>query len=405
MTGSNAVVKESMNDAKLPLRDILLLSVVGLLTICLLLASTELIARRMYTDSKTGAERCLVFNDPSTGVRGIPKCVCWEKKYENQPVEYRFNSSGYRTDIEFGPKPPGTYRIVMVGSSSAMGAEVKAEDSFAVLLPAELSKRTGRKVELYNEAIEGWGGTPRNIALRFNQVLAAQPDLILWILSPGDLGRVSELLPPADHQPRNPLSFRARTWQFIKSAFTTKSSKGVIVAIFDRSRTAFLLRHLLYGSQSLYVQSSLLSDGGDAAGQEAEADSVRQRHLKEFDGYASDIEARAKAAGVPFAASFLPNGESAALISKGEWPDGYNPFKSDEEMRSIIVSHGGIYTSILPDFRSIPSPEHGYFLVGGHPNAIGQATISTLLAKELTSGSVPGLKASNQPGTDAGKGN
>jgi hypothetical protein len=402
---SNAAKKETMKDAKLPLRDKILLPVIALLTVSLLLVSTELIARRMFTDSKTGAERCLVFSDASTGVRAIPNCVCWEKKYENRPVEYRFNSSGYRTDIEFGPKQPGTYRIVMIGSSTAMGAEVQVENSFAVLLPAELSKRTGRKVELYNEAIEGWGGTPHNIALRFNKALAVQPDLILWVLSPGDIIRVGELLPPGGYKPRSSLSLRVRVWQFIKSAFSRNSLNKAIVASLDHSRSAFLLRHFLYRSQSLYVRSYLLGDGGKAGDEEAATDSVLQLHLKEFDGYAADIEARAKAAGVPLVATFLPIGEQAALISKGGWPDGYDPYKWDEEMRPIIESHGGIYAGILPDFRNIPNPERGYFLVDGHPNAMGHATISTLLAKELTSGSILELKASNQPGTDVGNGN
>jgi hypothetical protein len=396
MTQSRVPDSAHEQEAKLPRRDWILLPLLSLLTICLIAGSTEWIARRMFTESKTGAERCLFFSDPSTGVRGIPNCVCWEKKYENQPVEYRFNSSGYRTDLEFGPKPPRTYRIVMVGSSSAMGAEVRSEDAFATLLPVELSRLTGRKVELYNEGIEGWGGTPRNIALRFDKALAAQPDLVLWILSPGDIGRVSELLPASDFHPWKSLSLPARAWQFTKAAFATKSPTAAIAEVLSRTRTAVLLRHFLYRSQSLYVRSSLVGDDRDAGNPEPESDSVEQRHLQELDNYAADIEARAKAARVPFAAVFLANGELASLISMGEWPAGYNPYKTDEELRFIIVSHGGIYLDILPDYRNIPNPERGYFPVDGHPNSDGHATISRLLAKELTSGAVPALTAVTQ---------
>jgi hypothetical protein len=78
--------REDMKEAKLPGRDWILLPAISLMTICGILASAECIARRMFTESKTGVERCMVFNDPSTGARGLPDSVCWEKKYENEPV-------------------------------------------------------------------------------------------------------------------------------------------------------------------------------------------------------------------------------------------------------------------------------------------------------------------------------
>jgi hypothetical protein len=389
--------REDMKEAKLPGRDWILLPAISLMTICGILASAECIARRMFTESKTGVERCMVFNDPSTGARGLPDSVCWEKKYENEPVEYRFNGSGFRADVEFGPKPPNTYRIVMVGSSVAMGAEVQREETFSALLPAELSGQTGRRVEIYNESMEAWGGTPHNIALRFNQVLLAEPDMVLWILTPGDIGRVAEVLPSAEFHPMRSISLPERAWQFTKAAFATKPPMVAMADLFGRTRTATLLLHFLYRSQSLYVKSSLMGDDRDAMRPGAESSREQQHHLDEFNNYAADIQARANVAGVPLVAVFLPDGQLAALISKGGWPAGYDPYKLDNELRSIIVNHGGIYLDILPDYRNIPNPEHGYFPVDGHPNADGHATIAEMLAKALTNGAVPALKAVVQP--------
>src|ERR1039458_5599348 len=127
-------------EARLPRWDWFLLPMISLLTMALLAGSTELIARGMFTYTKTEAEDCMVLNDPSTGTRGIPGCEVWEKKGENQPVEYRFNRSGYRAEENFGPKSPGTYRIVMVGSSYAFGMRVEMREALAALLPAELSQ-------------------------------------------------------------------------------------------------------------------------------------------------------------------------------------------------------------------------------------------------------------------------
>ena len=107
MTPSDAGTLDDGKEAKLPPRDWLLLPLISLLTIGLLAGATELIARRMFSRSTTSLYNCLVLNDPSTGTRGIPGSVCWEKIEETQPVEYRFNSSGYRAGIEFGAKVRG----------------------------------------------------------------------------------------------------------------------------------------------------------------------------------------------------------------------------------------------------------------------------------------------------------
>jgi hypothetical protein len=103
------------------------------------------------------------------------------------------------------------------------------------------------------------------------------------------------------------------------------------------------------------------------------------------------------AAGVPLVVTLVPNRAQAAMISMGEWPAGYDPYKLDNELRSIIEKQGGTYIDILPDYRTIASPEQGYFTVDGHPNADGHALIARFLARELTSGAIPTLKATTQP--------
>jgi hypothetical protein len=84
------------------------------------------------------------------------------------------------------------------------------------------------------------------------------------------------------------------------------------------------------------------------------------------------------------------------MISLGNWPADYDPFKLDHEVRAIIESHGGIYVDILPDFRTAPDPEGHYYPIDGHPDAAGHAMIAKFLTSALTSGVVPALKA-NQP--------
>ena len=159
-----------------------------------------------------------------------------------------------------------------------------------------------------------------------------------------------------------------------------------------------MLKHLLIASESQdeYIKS-YLRNGDNANFLKTEPDSKWQMQLQYFDAELAEIAGLAKNAGVPLVAVFVPNRPQAAMLSKGDWPAGYDPFKLENEVRDSIVSHGGRFIDILGDYRRIPSPERDYFPVDGHPDADGQAIISRFLARELTSGAVPELKASTPP--------
>jgi hypothetical protein len=87
------------------------------------------------------------------------------------------------------------------------------------------------------------------------------------------------------------------------------------------------------------------------------------------------------------------------MISMGEWPKGYDPYKLDAELRSIVEGRSGIYIDILLSLHKIPSLEQYYFPVDGHLNVDGHAVLSKLLSERLTDGSVPALRADTQQQT------
>jgi hypothetical protein len=379
--------------------DWIVMPAVCLLTIALVAGSTELAARRLFVQSATKAIDCMILNDASTGVRAVPNSVCSEKLAEGlEPIEYRFNGCGHRAGIECGPKPPGVYRVVMIGSSFAMGLEVSREQSFAATLPGDLSARTGRRIELYNEGMES--GFPHSVELRFDEALAAEPDLILWILTPFDIKKVSSVLP--DQTPARS-GFVSRNWSRLKEDYSTESLSGALAGLWGRSvaafgdtRTALMLRHVLFQNQAQYVKSYLISGDDESGFLEAELSDLWRNRLRLFDGYASRIEERARQANIPMVAVMLPNRAQAALIAMGEWPKGVDPYELDRNIRAVIASHGETYVDILSDYRGVPAPEQGYFAVDGHPNAQGHALMSMFLAKELTNGGVPALKAASR---------
>ncbi len=380
-------------EAKLRRRDWLLLPGLSLLTICLLAGSVELFGHKMFARISTVGENCLVVTDVSNGSRGIPNCVIWEKIPEGKPTEYRFNSSGYRNDVNFGPKSPGTYRIVIVGTSVAAGFRVPREQTIAALLPAELSRRTGRKVEVYNEALP-WR-TPRTISRNFDEALAGNADMILWIVSPLDIASPSWLVGKYEARSVNP---QDGMWYFIKTAVDTESFKASIATILGHTRTATLLKEFLYESPSQYVQSSLMGADYKKEFLQSESTAEWDRELKEFDSSAASIAGQARKAGIPLVVVLVPDRTQAALISMtGEWPKGFDPYKVGHEVSSIIASHGGTYIDILSEFRTVPNPQRGYYALDGHPNAFGHAMIARFLADKLADVDIPALSATPKP--------
>jgi hypothetical protein len=365
-----AVATESngTREAPIPARDWIILPLLGLMTIFLIGLTTEITAHYIFPKTTTEITDCLIY-DPATGVRGKPNSICWEKLPDTPLTKYVFNSCGHRAGYDCDPKPSGTFRIVLTGSSIAMGARVPQEKTFAAILPPVLSQAAGHPVQIYNEGMSY--GTPHDVLLRFPEITAAHPDMILWVLTSRDVELSSELLPTKeDPAPKS----------FLRS----------IIDHAKDSRTAVLLLYYIYKSPTSYAKLHLL--GAGAPGYlRASFSPDWQNHLTEFDSYAAQIQAKANAAHIPFAAVFVPSRAHAALLSMPVDPPGFDPFKLDREVRAIIESHGGTYIDILPGYKAVPNSEEHYFPMDGHPDAAGQAMISNLLATQLTSGAIPQL--------------
>jgi hypothetical protein len=412
MSQSGLTEPGAVKEPKSRRRDWVLLPAVGLLTICLMAVSAEWLSRWFYPVTQVGFQNCFATNDPTGDAAVKPNSVCWEQTAESTlKAEYRFNSRGHRAGTELNPKPPGTYRIVLIGSSITQGLFVPREKTFAARLPEGLSIETGRTVEVYNEATGGkFRGGPyptQNSAQHFDQVLEAQPDLILWVITPTDIMNAgtkenveSPDAGPLREDPRS-VTGSAKPRSFW-SKFTASIAKGTFAerlkSRWEDTRTSIVLKHLLIAgeSQDEYIKS-YLRNGDDANFLKTKPDAEWQMQLQYFDTELAEIAGLAKNAGVPLVAVFVPNRPLAAMLSKGEWPAGYDPFKLEHEVRDNIVNHGGRFIDILGDYRRIPDPERDYFPVDGHPDSDGHAMISRFLARELTGGAVPELKASTAP--------
>ena len=382
MTQAKAGSDEGANDAELPRRDWLLLPALSLLTIFLLAGAMELVARSIFYRLPTSGENCLMMPDPSRGAQGIPNCVVWEKIPEGKATEYRFNTSGYRDNADFGPKASGTFRIVVVGTSVAAGFRVAQEQTMSALLPAELSQRLGRKVEVYNEGLPS--RTTDAIARDLDQAIAVDPNMILWIVSPLDVAYPAMMEHPEAAGALGMAPGLDRSWSLIKDVFAKQSFLVSIATLFSHTASATMLRDWLYRSPSQYVQSSLAGADYKKDFLLSEPGAEFREELSEFDRGAASIAEQASKAGIPLVVVFVPDRTQAAMIAMMSGrPAGFNPYQLSETLRAIVQSHGGTYVDILPDFRTVPNPQLGYFALDGHPNALGHAMLAHFVTDKL----------------------
>jgi len=404
MSQMDANQPDAAGEAKLPRRDWVLLPLLSLFTIALISLSTEWTARRVFPQYPGNIYQCIVGGNTPDGTRGVPNSVCRGNRGDSPIEDYRLNSCGHRAGMECGPKPPGTYRIVLLGASFVIGEGVPMEKTLAAVLPADLSSRTGGKVDLYNEGM--FSESPATIGSHFDQVTAAQPDMILWVLTPFDIKLETVVMSSAgsspaagkdDSPPREKLSVMGRIRRRLRVTIATRGIAETTSVLFhyyvgmysNHLTSVVLLRHLLDRNQSQYVKSYLANP--DAEFLNANPGAGWQSNLTRFGADYEQIEAQARAAGVPLVVVLIPNRAQAAMISMGKWPSGADPFRLDEDLRSIVSGRGGIYVDILPDFRDVPSAEQYFYMVNGHPDEHGNALLAGMLARALTSGAVPAL--------------
>jgi hypothetical protein len=136
--------------------------------------------------------------------------------------EFKTNSFGLRGRETALEKPPGTYRIAFIGSSTTMGSEVAAEDIFHSFVEKKLDGSLGgRAVEVLNFGVEDYGlcdmlETLKQKALRF------APDLVIFEVTAYTAGLACDQSGSANsfsnHSPKN-LFFKSYLAQVIRGRF------------------------------------------------------------------------------------------------------------------------------------------------------------------------------------------
>jgi hypothetical protein len=115
--------------------------------------------------------------DPVIGMKLIPGKRGRSVKQGVYDVSVEVNSAGFRDREHAVEKPPGTYRIVLLGDSLVEAIQVPFEESVPALLESELQRR-GVKAEVISLSVSGTGTAREYLTLR-EYGLRYQPDLVL----------------------------------------------------------------------------------------------------------------------------------------------------------------------------------------------------------------------------------
>jgi hypothetical protein len=359
----------------IPAWDWILLPLIGVITIAILGGCARLIADREAPHSKQVVGTCI--QQSGAGPRhGVPNSVCIERSPAGQPVQYRFNACGDRTPFDCRQKPEGVYRIVLIGSSIPMGWDVQEPDSLAERLLADISQSTHRRVEVYNSAMEGSGGSPEALANRMPRTMALHPDLMLWVISSWDI---------------DPDNIKAQD----KAPQSGLAESRILGRVFGKFRIASFLTEFLYRSQSVYM-TAYLRNVGEAAQLKENSNQQEEGRMRFFNSDVKTIVDGARAAGVPVVATFLPNRAESDLFAMSPRPAGIDPDRLNNDVRNVMVGNGAIFVDALTDLKKTPNLDGLYDQRGFHLNARGHAVLTQIVAQTLTGGAIPELSVHNQ---------
>ena len=124
--------------------------------------------------------------DAVTGSRLRPGTEGWTRAEGGAHV--KVNSRGLRDREHAMPKPPGVYRIAVLGDSYAEALQVELEETFWWLLAQRLQAcafQPGKRIEAVNFGVSGHGTAQQLLTLR-HRAWDYSPDLVLLAFFPGN---------------------------------------------------------------------------------------------------------------------------------------------------------------------------------------------------------------------------
>jgi hypothetical protein len=356
----------------LPKRDYIILPLIIVLTVAVMFAASEGFTRIFWPAQ--AANSCLIL-DPVGGNRYKLNCTIRTKIAEGPWTTNYYNECGYFSATSCKTKPVGAVRIAILGSSIGTGVRVPYEQTFFALASNVLSRMCNCTIDVQNLSVEGL--YPVYAFRRLKEAIALKPDVILFILCPGDFAEridpqeLAQREDPARNSPR----------------VAAKSSLSLVTRLKRLSldsRSVLLAQHFLFQNNDVLLRLHMAY--GDKI-EQPQAPGWQQR-FADLDVIVGEMADQLRSEGVPLILVSVPSRPQAAMLRLRQLPPDVDPFAFGHRIDAIAAKHGAGYLDVSEVFSHISDPENLFYVVDGHPNAEGQKVIAQNIVQKLRDGSV-----------------
>jgi hypothetical protein len=343
---------------RLPRRDYFLLPVIFLTTIVVLLFGGEVAARWIYVQ-EADFEPCESLT--TEGFRYQPLCTSHTKVWEGPWITQHFNDCGYRSAESCAPRPAGSLRVVVVGSSTARGALVNYPESFAGRAEATLSQRCGTPVDFQNLGTE-----PPDVARipqRMPEVLGLKPDAIVMMIGPFDLVHLKDPPPTPGHlNDQRPFDLR-----FVMNKLR-------------ESRLFELMQFYLYRDPDFQARAFLLN-GDNVDYLRTPLSAAWRDRVANFADLLAQIAPRSD--GVPILLAYVPERGHVAIAKMTNRPANVDPYLLGEALQNVAKPYGIQVLDMTRSMASVPDFQSLFYATEGHAQAGGHAAMATVVENAL----------------------
>jgi hypothetical protein len=148
-----------------------------------------------------GARLAWTQPDRAIAWRFTPGREYWFFAENDHPVTGRINAMGWRDRERGMTKPPGTYRVAVLGDSFVEAFQVELDSTFVAIAERSLNARGGPHHEVMNFGRSGMSPAEEVITLE-RDVLPARPDAVVLFFTPhNDVEDASPATAPDDCRP------------------------------------------------------------------------------------------------------------------------------------------------------------------------------------------------------------
>jgi hypothetical protein len=364
-------------------REMLILVAISLATLCGIAVLAEAGTRVWWPEQERNACYHRV-----NGVLGRPDlgCTARIKNAEGAWVEMHYNECGYRSPHPCGPKPAGTRRIVVMGTSIAEGLFIPADEQLATRLERDLTRLCGAPVEAQNVATLSLTAEQQPSVMP--EVLRLEPDAIILPFAPYDLNAFDAQPPqsvvaadsaPAAPPPSAPVvaaappaaAPRPRGFSpLTRIRLLTRDSRALLVA-----------QHFMFANEALLIRAYQMGQEDDALHVP-----LTPRFVRRYAGVEAmlrEMNTGLASRHTPLVVVPVPNRIQAALTSHAVQLPGIDPYAFARELTLAATRAGVRSADPFAAFAGTPHAERLYYVIDGHPTPDAHAILAAAVVRAL----------------------